>query len=66
MDALIEGVEPTISREFLLIKENMVQLTTLVVVLDTPGGKISLVTIARVGVVGTPDPNTCEVMSIES
>jgi len=52
------------NRALLLIDTAMVELTTLVIMLDTPVGKIPLVTIVKVGVVGTHDPETCEVLSI--
>lgn len=42
----------------------MLELTTLVIMLDTLGGKITLVTISKVGVVGTHEPNTFEDSSI--
>jgi hypothetical protein len=55
-----------IDRSMLLIKASMVELATLFIVLDIPGEKIPLVTIFEVGVVGIPDPDTCEVLSMET
>jgi hypothetical protein len=64
MDSLIERVEIMTNGAVLLIRVSMVELTTLAIVLDTPGGKIPLVTIFEVGVVGTPDLDICGVSSI--
>jgi hypothetical protein len=64
MAPLMEGEEPMTNGAMLLIRVTMVELTTLVIMLDTPGGNIPPVTIVEVGVVGTPDPDTCEVSSI--
>jgi hypothetical protein len=64
MATLIEGAKPMTNREVLLIKKTMVELTTLVIMLDKQGGKIPRVTIVEVGVIGTPKLDTCEVSSI--